>query len=71
MKTQSLPLHEPTESEVQHQAYLLWCEGGCREGTALSDWHAAQELLRHRHRHARAWATPRGHTGQKPKVGIR
>ena len=39
----------PTEPEIQHQAYLLWLEGGCREDSALDDWHAAKELLRHRH----------------------
>lgn len=40
---------EPTEDEVQHQAFLLWQEGGCRDGTALENWHAAQEFLRHHH----------------------
>lgn len=44
----SLP-HEPTEAEIQHQAYLLWLEGGCREDSAVDDWHAAKELIRHRH----------------------
>lgn len=39
----------PTEQEIQHQAYLLWIEEGRPEGRALAHWHAAQEMLRHRH----------------------
>jgi hypothetical protein len=40
-------LHESTEAEIQHQAYLLWLEGGCRPDRDLDDWLAARELLRH------------------------
>jgi hypothetical protein len=39
---------EPTEAEIQHQAYLLWLEGGRRPGRELDDWLAARELLLHR-----------------------
>ena len=49
MKTKSISLPEPTEAEIQHQAYLLWVEGGCRPGRELDDWLAARELLRHHH----------------------
>ena len=38
---------EPTEAEIQHQAYLLWSEGGCRPGREQDDWFAAREWLRH------------------------
>ena len=40
--------YDPTEAEIQHQAYLLWLEGGCRTGGELDDWLAARERLRHR-----------------------
>ena len=52
MKKESHLPHEPTELEIQHQAYLLWAEGGCRTGGELDDWLAAKELLRHRHGHS-------------------
>jgi hypothetical protein len=42
-------LPEPTESEIQHTAYLLWLENGKPEGRDLENWFAAKELLRHRH----------------------
>jgi hypothetical protein len=55
----SIPVpHEPTEAEIQHQAYLLWLEGGCRDGGALEDWQAAKELIRHRHGHAASRRKP-------------
>lgn len=38
---------EPTEAEIQHQAYHLWIEGGRLEGVELDNWHSARELLRH------------------------
>jgi hypothetical protein len=40
---------EPTESEIQHAAYLLWLENGRPEGRDLDHWFAARELLRHHH----------------------
>jgi hypothetical protein len=40
---------EPTEAEIQHAAYLLWVEEGRPEGRDLEHWHAAKELLCHRH----------------------
>lgn len=40
---------EPTESEIQHAAYLLWIEDGRPEGRDLEHWHAAKEMLCHRH----------------------
>ena len=49
MKKSALIVHEPSEADIQHQAYLLWLEGGCRPGGELDDWHAAKEILRHRH----------------------
>lgn len=47
-KSATLP-HDPTESEIQHQAYILWQEGGCRDGAELDDWHAAKELVVQHH----------------------
>lgn len=58
MKTKTHALPEPTEAEIQHQAYLLWLEGGCRPGRELDDWLAARELLRHHHGHASAVKPP-------------
>ena len=40
---------EPTEAEIQHEAYLLWIESGRLSGRDLDNWFAAKELLRHRH----------------------
>jgi hypothetical protein len=40
---------EPTETEIQHAAYLLWLESGQTPGRDLEHWFAAKELLRHRH----------------------
>jgi hypothetical protein len=40
---------EPTEAEIQHAAYLLWIEDGRPEGRDLEHWHAAREMLCHRH----------------------
>lgn len=41
--------HEPTEAEIQKEAYLLWLANGCETGRDLDHWLAAKELLRHRH----------------------
>jgi len=49
MKRKSPVLHEPTEAEIQHAAYLLWIENGRPEGRDLEHWLAAKELLCHRH----------------------
>lgn len=40
---------EPTESEIQKEAYLIWLANGCESDRALDHWLAAKELLRHRH----------------------
>lgn len=40
--------HEPTEAEIQHQAYLLWIESGRLPGRDLQNWNAAREFLKHR-----------------------
>jgi hypothetical protein len=58
MNTNLPTLPEPTESEIQHQAYLLWLEGGRRPGRELDDWLAARELLRHHRGRAPASKTP-------------
>lgn len=42
-------LPEPTESEIQHTAYMLWNESGRIPGRDLENWLAAKELLRHHH----------------------
>jgi len=63
MKTNAAIDHEPTESEIRHQAFLLWLEGGCEEGTELDDWHTAKELLRHRHGRL---VTPSNRTSNRP-----
>jgi hypothetical protein len=50
MKNKSIALtREPTETEIQHAAYLLWIENGRPEGRDLEHWFAARELLAHRH----------------------
>ena len=40
---------DPSETEIQHAAYLLWIENGRPEGRDLEHWHAAKEMLCHRH----------------------
>lgn len=40
---------EPTEVQIQKEAYYLWLASGCEPGRALDHWLAAKELLRHRH----------------------
>lgn len=49
MKRKTNISHEPTESEIQHAAYLLWLEDGRPEGRDLEHWLAAKEMLAHRH----------------------
>jgi hypothetical protein len=39
----------PSEGEIQKEAYYLWLENGRPEGRDVEFWHAARELLRHRH----------------------
>jgi len=41
--------HEPTEEQIQKEAYYLWYADGCPSGRDLDYWLAAKELLRHRH----------------------
>jgi hypothetical protein len=49
MKANRSIVHEPTELEIQHAAYLLWIEAGRPAGCALDHWLAAKEMLAHRH----------------------
>ncbi len=51
---------EPTEAQIQHQAYMLWQAAGCQEGRELDDWLQARELLRHLH----------GHANHKPRARV-
>lgn len=39
---------EPTEAEIQKEAYYQWIEHGRPDGRDVEFWHAAQEILRHR-----------------------
>ena len=48
-RKKAITLHEPTEAEIQHAAYLLWLENGQPEGRDVEHWHAAKEMLVHRH----------------------
>ena len=52
----AVPAPEPTEAQIQHEAYLLWLEEGRPAGRDLEHWLAARELLRHRHGRAPAAA---------------
>ena len=47
--TPKTALPQPTESEIQHAAYLLWIENGRPEGRDLEHGLAAKEMLSHRH----------------------
>jgi Protein of unknown function (DUF2934) len=76
MKKSDIPLHEPTEADIQKKAYHLWVEGGCLEGIELDNWLAAKELLRHHHgrtvdrtplRPANADGTPAAPKGPKSR----
>jgi hypothetical protein len=54
----AIPTPEPTEAQIQHEAYLLWLEAGRPAGHDVEHWLAARELLRHRHGRAPAGAAP-------------
>lgn len=41
------PVHEPTEAEIAHHAYLRWIGNGRPDGTELADWLAAKTWLEH------------------------
>ena len=59
---------EPTEADIQHEAYLLWIEEGRPEGRDEEHWFAARELLRHRHGRAagsRACTSRSGSTSRR------
>jgi Protein of unknown function (DUF2934) len=58
---------EPTESEIQHAAYLLWLENGRPEGRDLDHWFAARELLRHHHGRS---AAPRRRAPARAAAGV-
>jgi hypothetical protein len=45
----TIEVHEPSEAEIQHAAYLLWIEEGQPEGRDQEHWFAAKQLLLHRH----------------------
>ena len=49
LNRKTVVLHEPTEQEIQHAAYLLWVEARRPEGRDLDHWLAAKEMLTHRH----------------------
>ncbi len=63
MKTHLTPprAHEPSEAEIQKQAYHLWIDGGCLEGVEVDNWLAAKELLQHRQGHAHGHAVRGSH----------
>lgn len=64
---------EPTESAIQHTAYLLWEEAGRPEGRDQEFWFAARERLRHRgpvHKLPRV-ALSSARNAQPARVGIR
>ena len=65
MNSQSTPpsAHDPSEGEIQKQAYHLWIDGGCLEGVEVDNWLAAKELLKHRHGHAHGQAVRGAHPG--------
>jgi hypothetical protein len=44
--------HDPSEEEINKEAYYLWLADGRPEGRDLDYWLAAKELLRHRHARA-------------------
>ena len=57
---------EPTEAEIQRQAYHLWIDGGRLEGVEVDNWHAAREILRHRAGHALKPRPSRGRPAHRP-----
>jgi hypothetical protein len=40
--------NEPSEADIQHEAYLLYLASGRAPGRELQHWLTAKELLRHR-----------------------
>lgn len=42
------PCHEPSEAEIQNEAYFLWLASDRAPGRDLENWDAARERLRHR-----------------------
>lgn len=56
--TPPIELHEPTEAEIQKEAYYLWIENGRPEGHDHEIWHTARAILRHAHGHADAHYCP-------------
>ncbi len=52
-------VNEPTEDEIQREAYLIWLENGRPKDRALDHWLEARELLRH-------LARPKDETGHDP-----
>lgn len=67
-KLHPAPGHEPTEAEIQTQAYHLWIDGGCLEGVELDNWLTAKELLKHRHGHVHGHAVRGGHPVPPPST---
>lgn len=47
-RTHPVEPSEPTEAEIQKEAYYLWIECGRPEGRDLEIWDAAREYLLHR-----------------------
>jgi hypothetical protein len=60
-KLSSVPF-EPSETDVQKSAYLLWKEEGSPAGRDLDFWLKAKELIRHR-AHIPQLTLPRGRHG--------
>ena len=55
---------EPTEAEIQQQAYHLRIDGGCVEGVERGNGFAAKELLLHRHGPAHGHAIRGAHVAK-------
>ncbi|MEI6053277.1 MAG: DUF2934 domain-containing protein [Opitutaceae bacterium] len=64
--THALESLEPSEAQIQHQAYLLWLAGGCQTGRELDDWLYAREMLRRKH--GRSTDKTRRHLPKKPVI---
>jgi len=67
-QTPPLALSEPTESEIQKEAYYIWIERGRPAGCDVEIWHTATELLRHRHENAHPAALSAVFVPLNPKV---
>lgn len=52
MSSADVPLHEPSEEQIQREAHRLWLERGQPVGQDIDIWLEAKELLKHRHGHA-------------------